>query len=101
MDYMSLDRVNREANCELGLSACREQLKIETYVTAKEMCEPDMESPMGVMATLVQLKHVLVHRTWDERVRFVADKSKKHLSVGKKVTQISENNSILYCLILD
>ncbi len=50
-----MDRSKKELNCSRALEACAQQLKVDVYLTAKEMAEMKNES-IGLMATLIQLR---------------------------------------------
>lgn len=58
-DFSSLNRAEREQNCQRALLALQHQLSIELYITAKEMAELESTetSSIGLMATLIQLRY--------------------------------------------
>lgn len=63
----ALDRTKREPNCQKGLNACR-KLKIESYVSAKELADPDVDS-IAVMATVAQFRHTKPVRSVSEKIK--------------------------------
>lgn len=80
--FPNLDRTKKDYNCQLGLEGCR-QLKVETYVSAKELSDPDVDS-IGVMATLVQYKYVKPLKKANESAR-VNLNNKHNATVGRPV----------------
>ena len=65
--FPNLDRTKKDHNCQLGIDGCR-QLKIEPYVTSKELSDPDVEN-IAVMATLVQFKHTKPIKSANEKAK--------------------------------
>ena len=80
--FPNLDRTKKDQNCQLGVDGCR-QLKIEPYVTAKELSDPDVEC-IAVMATLVQFKYTKPLKKESEQAK-VNLNSKNNAIVGKQV----------------
>jgi hypothetical protein len=81
--FPNLDRTNKELNCQKGIEACK-KLKIETYVSAKELSDPEIE-PIGVMATLVQFKYIKPSRPANEKARLIIEDDTNLVFVGKQV----------------
>jgi hypothetical protein len=81
-DFPNLDRTKKEYNCQLGLEACR-QLKIETYVTPKELSDPDVEC-IGIMAMLAHFKYTKPIKKANEKAR-VKLNAKQSAIVGQPV----------------
>lgn len=81
--FPNLDRTKKEQNCQKGLTACR-QLRIETYITAKELSDPDVES-IGVMATVVQFKYIKPLKTVNEKAKVHLTEDINNCVVGKPV----------------
>lgn len=80
--FPNLDRTKKELNCQKGLDACK-QLKIETYVTAKELSDPEVES-IAVMATVVQFKYAKPIKTTNEKAKIYLEN--QNAVVGKPVS---------------
>jgi hypothetical protein len=84
--YPNLDRTKKELNCQKGLNACK-QLRIETYVTPKELSDPEVES-IGVMATVVQLKYLKPVKSVNEKAKIIyTDEEINNAVVGKPVSE--------------
>jgi hypothetical protein len=81
--YPNLDRTRKEQNCQKGIDACR-KLKIETYISAKELSDPEVE-PIAVMATLAQFKYIKKLKTPNERVKLIIEDDTNYIFVGKQV----------------
>ena len=82
--FPNLDRTKKELNCQKGLNACR-QLRIELYVTAKELSDPEVES-IGVMATVVQLKYLKPVKSVNEKAKLIYEEDEiNNAIVGKPV----------------
>lgn len=79
--FPNLDRTKREANCQKGLAACR-KLKIEPYVTGKELADPEVES-IAVMATVVQFKYTKPIRSINEKIKIYLLDSSGFIFVGQ------------------
>ena len=80
--YPNIDRTKKEQNCQRALDACK-QLRIEIYVSAKELSDPDVES-IGVMATIIQLKYAKPIKTVNERAKIYLIEQSPNV-VGKPV----------------
>ncbi len=65
--YPNIDRTRKERNCQQALDACK-QLQIESYVSAREMSDPEVE-PIGIMATVVQFKYTKPWKSANEKAR--------------------------------
>lgn len=83
-DYPNIDRTKKERNCQQGLDACK-QLRIEQYVSAKELSEPEVE-PIGVMATLVQFKYAKPIKTANEKAKIYLNEENSVAILGKPVS---------------
>jgi filamin len=81
--YPNIDRTRKENNCQSGLDACR-QLRIEPYVSAKELSDPDVE-PIGVMATLLQFKYAKRIKPADEKAKIYLTDKEGVATVGRPV----------------
>lgn len=81
--FPNLDRTKKDHNCQLGVDGCR-QLKVEPYVTPKELSDPEVES-IAVMATLVQFKYKKPIKKANEQAK-VNLNSKTNATVGKPVS---------------
>lgn len=79
-EYPNLNRTRKEYNCQLGIDGCR-QLKIDTYLTAKELSDPDVEY-LGVMSTLVQFKYIKPIKQVNEKAHIKIDLNEQAI-VGK------------------
>ncbi|CAF0726884.1 unnamed protein product [Brachionus calyciflorus] len=79
--FPNLDRTKKEQNCKAGLEACKE-LKIETYVTAKELSDSEVES-IAVMATVVQFKYTQPLKSINEKAKIFLEDSVNDAIVGK------------------
>ena len=91
--YPNLDRTKKELNCQKGLNACK-QLRIETYVTPKELSDPEVES-IGVMATVVQLKYLKPVKSVNEKAKVVYTGDEiSNAVVGKPVCIYFKENKI-------
>ena len=82
--FPNLDRTKKEQNCKAGLDACKE-LKIETYVTPKELSDHEVES-IAVMATVVQFKYTKPLKTINEKAKIFLEDSVADAIVGKPVS---------------
>ncbi len=80
--YPNIDRTKKEQNCQRALDACK-QLRIEIYVSAKELSDPEVES-IGVMATIIQLKYAKAIKTANERAKIYLIEQDTNV-VGKPV----------------
>ena len=81
--FPNLDRTKKEQNCLAAIDGCR-QLRIETYVTPKELPDPEVEN-IAVMATLVQFKNIKPIKKANENAK-VNLNSKMIATVGKPVS---------------
>ena len=88
-DYPNIDRTRKERNCQQGLDACK-QLRIEQYVSAKELSEPEVE-PIGVMATLVQFKYAKPIKTANEKAKIYLNEENNVAILGKPVSFLPQN----------
>lgn len=84
--YPNIDRTRKEYNCQQGLEACR-QLRIESYVSSKELSDPDVE-PIGVMATLLQFKYAKPIKSANEKAKIYLNEQNGPAILGKPVTKI-------------
>jgi hypothetical protein len=66
-EFPNLDRTRKEFNCGLAVEACK-QLRVEPYVTAKELADPEVDC-IAIMATLIQFKHVKPIKTVNEKAK--------------------------------
>ena len=83
--FPNLDRTKKDFNCQKGLNACK-QLRVETYVTSKELSDPEVES-IGVMATVVQLKYLKPVKSVNEKAKIIyTDDEINNAIVGKPVS---------------
>lgn len=81
--FPNLDRTKKEENCKAGLEACK-QLKMDTYVSAKELADHDVES-IAVMATVVQFKYLKPLMSINEKAKIILEDSVSDALVGKPV----------------
>lgn len=82
--FPNLDRTKKEENCKAGLEACK-QLKIDTYVSAKELSDQDVES-IAVMATVVQFKYIKPLMSINEKAKIILEDSVSDALVGRAVS---------------
>lgn len=93
--YPNLDRTKKEINCQNGLSACR-KLKIEPYISAKELADPEVES-IAVMATIVQFKYAKPVKTSTEKAKIHLVNPNAQVFVGQPVNISLNLLSIFLC----
>jgi hypothetical protein len=83
--FPNLDRTRREYNCQMAIDGCK-KLKIEAYLSAKELSSPNVES-LSVMATLIQFKYL---KPQNEKAKIHLDEYNKEAFVGKPVNETFE-----------
>jgi hypothetical protein len=86
--YPNIDRTKKEQNCQRALDACK-QLRIEIYVSAKELSDPDVES-IGVMATIAQLKYAKPIKSANEKAKIYLTEPTNNIGmVGRPVNLVT------------
>jgi len=86
--YPNIDRTKKEQNCQRALDACK-QLRIEIYVSAKELSDPDVES-IGVMATIAQLKYAKPIKSANEKAKIYLTEPTNNIGmVGRPVKLVT------------